>query len=279
MALPFLKWAGGKRRLLPQLEPLLPSDLEDREYCEPFVGGGAVFFSLANRLKGTPLLGDMNPRLMQTYRDVRDRLPQVLHNLRPLVAQVSAEDFYRIRNRFNVGLGSSAQLTAMFIYLNKLCFNGLYRVNRKGDFNVPYGRYKRPRILDVPTIRAASAALQPVMLVGCPRGSDFARTTQFLSKRAFIYVDPPYDPVSTSANFTSYTHRGFDEATQARLARCLHNWSLSGHKVMISQSDTPLIRELYEGFDITTISAPRSVAADGSKRQAVGELVIRNYDV
>ncbi len=241
-----------------------------------------MFFHLAGRLTCADL-SDINLALTRTYIAVADQLDEVLKHLRLFQHQTSEMEFYQHRKRFNelhrdardqVGfdLKRDVELAAQLIYLNKTCFNGLFRVNRAGDFNVPYGRYKSPRVLEEDKLLAAQDALGNAGIFHI----DFEEVQ--LSERTFLYLDPPYDPLSETSNFRGYTSSGFQASEQKRLARCIRHWDREGHKIMLSQSDTPQIRELYRGFNITEICAARSVAAQAASRTSVGELVIRNYD-
>lgn len=278
MTEPFLKWAGGKRRLLPELVARLPQDFESRMYCEPFLGGGALFFSLATRLRFA-YLGDALAPLIVTYRQVRDNLDALIDRLTDLADQISHDDFYRIRTKYNacgwVGPSDLVQ-AAYFIYLNKVGYNGMYRVNRNGEYNIPYGRYHNPKVLDVLRLKQAHAALQRTVNLQRMDFEDLgALATSDSHRRVFFYVDPPYDATSKTANFTSYSGR-FDAAEQVRLAKAIRRWS-QHHKIMVSQADTPRVRELYDGFNIERVTVRRSIAAKASSRKDVRELVIRNY--
>lgn len=272
MATPFLKWAGGKRRLLPEIVALLPVDFKKRLYCEPFVGGGAVFFHLADQI-GQAYLNDRNVALIATYKAVQQYPDRVLQHLERLAQRNTAADFQDIRAQYNGSMQGAAASAAAFIYLNKTCFNGLYRVNRRGHFNVPFGSYKNPRIFDEPGLREASAALQRADL----QHVDFTRVV--CTRPAFIYVDPPYPQASKTADFTQYTAKGFAGWAPHELLRDrVRLWVDRGHKVLLSYPDTPAVRALYEGFYATEVQGPRSVAANGD-RKPVAELLLRNYDL
>ena len=208
-AAPFVKWVGGKGRLLSQLRPLLPSGVEHMRHVEPFVGGGALFFS---RRPGRALLTDINPTLVATYSAIRDDVEGVVGALRRLAGGHSKESYYEIRERYNQGRRvSGSSRAAMFIYLNKTCFNGLHRVNRKGEFNVPVGAYKNPRILNEEGLHVASQALRDVQLECAP----FDALLENAKPGDFIYFDPPYEPVSRTASFTSYARDGFSQDDQS----------------------------------------------------------------
>jgi len=270
-AAPIVKWVGGKGRLLPQLAPLLPPGVELMRHVEPFVGGGAVFFALR---PPRALLCDVNPALVDTYTAVRDDVEAVIDQLRALAAGHDARAYYRVRDRYNRGRKlAPAQRAAMFIYLNKTCFNGLHRVNRRGEFNVPAGRYDNPRILNEDALRSASAELSRAELV-C---SGFERLLTAAKPGDFVSLDPPYEPVSQTASFTAYAQDGFGREDQLRLRDVYAVLDRRGCKLMLSNSDVPFIRDLYARWNIARVSASRAVNSDASKRGPVPEVVVRNY--
>ena len=270
-AAPFVKWVGGKGRLLSQLRPLLPSGVERMRHVEPFVGGGAFFFSRRPR---RALLTDINPNLVATYTAIRDDVEGVIGGLRRLAGSHSKERYYQVRERYNQGRRvSGSKRAAMFIYLNKTCFNGLHRVNRKGEFNVPMGAYKNPRILNEDGLHAASAALQGSDL----RCASFDTLLENAKPVDFVYFDPPYEPVSETASFTSYARDGFSRDDQTRLRDVFRALDRRGCKLMLSNSDVPFIRGLYGDFNVETVAAPRAINCDATKRGKVSELVVRNY--
>jgi len=272
---PFIKWVGGKRRLLPQLEPLMPPGVERRRHVEPFVGGGAFFFA---RAPHDALLCDVNPALVTTYEAVRDELESVIAALAALARRHGKERYYAVRERYNAARTgtkpvSKASQAAMFIYLNKTCFNGLHRVNRKGEFNVPMGRYKNPRILDEERLRDASVALQRAQ-IRCEGFEGLLRTAK---PGDFIYLDPPYEPVSRTASFTGYAKNGFSQDDQVRLRDVFAALHKRGCKLMLSNSDVPFIRELYADWAVHTVHAARAVNSDASRRGKVPEVVVTSY--
>ncbi|MGB8222882.1 MAG: DNA adenine methylase [Polyangiales bacterium] len=270
-AAPFVKWAGGKGRLLSQLRPLLPSGVEQMRHVEPFVGGGALFFA---RRPARALLTDINPTLVATYSAIRDDVAAVIGALRGLAHRHSKESYYEIRERYNEGRRVSvSQRAAMFIYLNKTCFNGLHRVNRKGAFNVPVGSYKNPRILNEDALHAASRALEGAQL----RCEPFDALLESAKPGDFIYFDPPYEPVSQTSSFTSYARDGFSREDQTRLRDVYKALDRRGCKLMLSNSDVPFIRNLYRSFHIDTVAAPRAINCDAKKRGKVTEVLVRNY--
>lgn len=267
---PFIKWAGGKGRLLSQLEPLLPEGVERMRYVEPFLGGGALFF---RRRPAHAILADLNAALVHTYEAVRDEVDCVIAHLARLARAHSTERYYQIRERYNAGGLSRAEHAATFIYLTKTCFNGLHRVNKKGEFNVAAGCYKNPRILDEDTLRAASHALSNAEL----RHASFDALLEYARPGDFVYFDPPYAPVSKTACFTSYAEDGFGPEDQVRLRDVYRALDRRGCRLMLSNSDVPFIRDLYRDYRINTVTALRSISGDAAKRGPVNEVVVRNY--
>lgn len=270
---PFLRWVGGKARLLPELEARLPADVEERRHVEPFLGGGAFFFA---RRPKRALLADVNERLVEAYVAVRDEVEGLIselflhsreHQLAP------AKHYSAVREQFNLGPAwfSPVELAAMLIYLNKTGFNGLYRVNASGAFNVPFGK-RATFEPDVEGLREASRALAGVEIV-C---GDFEQVLlEHGAPGDFIYLDPPYDPASATSNFASYAAGGFGMDDQARVGRVLGRALLEGTPAMLSNHDTPAMRRLYRGLRIEGIEAPRSVGA--KTREAARELIVRTY--
>jgi DNA adenine methylase len=240
-------------------------------HVEPFVGGGALFFS---RRPGRALLTDINPTLVAAYSAIRDDVGRVIVALRGLAGRHSKESYYQVRERYNQGRRVSvSKRAAMFIYLNKTCFNGLHRVNRKGEFNVPVGSYKNPRILNEDGLRAASLALRDAHL----RCAPFDALLENAKPGDFVYFDPPYEPVSQTASFTAYARDGFSQEDQTRLRDVYKALDRRGCKLMLSNSDVPFTRELYKDFNIATVAAPRAINCDPKKRGKVTEIIARNY--
>jgi DNA adenine methylase len=275
-AQPFLKWVGGKAQLLAQFDKFFPTEIS--RYIEPFVGGGAVFFHLKHRFpKMKALLRDINGELINTYRAVRDYPRELMQQLDAHAAEFKAKGgdyFYFVRSRHDL-TGDEKKIVeraARVIFLNKTCFNGLWRVNASGRFNVPVGSNKNARLYDGENILAASLALQGVHL----EVQDFRRTFGETRPGDFIYVDPPYYPVSRTANFTSYAKEDFGEDEQCELHAVFTDAAQRGVHVMLSNSDAPFIRRLYRDFQIHTVQARRMVNCDGSKRGAVNEVVVTN---
>jgi DNA adenine methylase len=270
-ASPFLKWVGGKGKLRHALGALLPRGVELMRHVEPFVGGGALFFA---RAPERALLCDINRDLIDTYRVVRDEPDALLSQLTRLSRGHGEAGYYAVRERFNArSHRSPVERAAQFIYLNKTCFNGLYRVNRKGEFNVPMGRYTNPNIADAATLRAASAALEWAEL----RCAPFETLLSEVRPGDFVYFDPPYEPLSRTANFTTYAQDGFSQADQTRLRDVYRELDRRGAKLMLSNSDVPFIRDLYRGFHLDVVMAPRAVSCDAKTRGPVAEVVVRNY--
>lgn len=275
-AQPFLKWAGGKGQLLDQFEQFLPSE-PMRGYYEPFVGSGAVFFHLRPRkLFDRYQLSDVNPELVNCYRVIRDQVDALIAQLAEHKAQHHAQgsDYYYTVREWDRQPDWSQQddvtRAARMIYLNKTCYNGLWRVNSKGYFNVPVGRYKNPAILDEPRLLAASDALDGVDL--CVQ--DFEAVVHQAGAGDFVYFDPPYVPLSDTANFTSYARRSFGPEQQRELARAFATLADQGARVMLSNSDTSFVRALYKGFRVHTVTARRNINSAKRKRGRVNEIVV-----
>jgi len=262
---PFLKWAGGKGQLLEQYGPLFAQRF--KRYHEPFVGGGAVFFHLR---PARAALSDYNTELIGCFQAVRDDVCGVIDALRKHVYE--RDHFYAVRALDPATL-PPAERAARTIYLNRSCFNGLYRVNAQGRFNVPFGRYTNPRLVDAPNLGACACALRRVRL-DC---SSFTGVLERAKRGDFVYLDPPYNPTSKTASFTGYSAGGFGPDKQRELARVYAELDRRGILVMLSNSDTPLVRELYGGLRIVEVRAARAINSKGSRRGAVTELVILNY--
>jgi DNA adenine methylase len=240
-------------------------------HVEPFAGGAAFFFSRAPK---RALLCDVNPTLVATYRAVRDDVESVIAELQPLAKGHDEARYYALRERYNHHEQiNEAERAALFIYLNKTCFNGLHRVNQRGEFNVPVGRYENPRILDSEGLRTASLRLQRSEL----RCESFEGLLESARPGDFVYLDPPYEPVSRTASFTAYAKGGFGQDMQARLRDVFAALDKRRCRLMLSNSDTPLIRELYRRFKLDVVAAPRAINCDGRGRGKVAEIVVRNY--
>jgi DNA adenine methylase len=274
---PFVKWAGGKGQLLKRLEKYFPENFGT--YYEPFLGGGAVFFHLVQRRKGhrfNAVLSDINDELITTYGVIKNQVDDLINQLRSHILKYRANPknyYYTIRaSEPSVDVERAARL----IFLNKTCYNGLYRVNSKGKFNVPFGKYKNPKILDEENLRSVSSVLcwSNAKLLA----TDFQKATKDAKNGDFIYFDPPYQPISSTANFTSYTETGFSGDEQERLAKLFRALHKRGCKVLLSNSDTPEIHTLYEGFNIEVVSALRAISCKGNQRKGHTELIISSFE-
>jgi DNA adenine methylase len=272
-ARPFLKWAGGKWAIADQIKPLLPYDLSERVYREPFLGGGAMFFYLERELTETAVLTDSLADLVTTYKVVREHADALLTHLEQLRRARSPEHFYEIRTAFNQQRDAApVERAAWLIYLNKTCYNGLFRTNQSGAFNVPIGRFTNPGIVDPAALRLAGAALTNHEI----RQEKFDYLLDEARAGDVIYFDPPYVPLSKTANFSAYADGMFSLADQARLADVFRKLDQRGCLLALSNSDTPEVRKLYADFDISRIFAPRAISAKASTRGEVTELLIRN---
>jgi len=268
-ARPFLKWAGGKSQLLSELFARVPRSFG--RYFEPFLGGGALFFALqSNGHTVEAYLSDANAKLIDTYRAVRDEVETVIAELTTFAND--REAYYTVRAMRPDELGPALR-AARFIYLNKTCYNGLYRENQRGEFNVPFGRYKNPRICDAEKLRAAALTLREVQL----ECHDFGKMLDMAKAGDFVYLDPPYDPLSATSSFTSYHEDGFGEEEQRRLAATVRELDRHGVYVVLSNSDTQLIRELYKGLIVDDVQAARAINSKAERRGKIGELIVRNY--
>lgn len=268
----FLKWAGGKRQILDQLSLLLPKKIT--RYFEPFIGGGAMFFDIKQRFKPRfSLVSDINPDLINAYHFIKDDVDKLIESLKEIKkTNHSKEAFYEKRKEYN-STHDRLKKAALLIYLNKTCFNGLFRVNSKGEFNVPFGRYKNPAILQESRLRLASHLLQDTDI----RLFDFDNILPLVEGGDFIYLDPPYFPLNGTSNFTSYQIGAFGTEQQRRLATLFRQLDKKGCNIMLSNSNTPLIRDLYKGYTFVTIKAKRMINCKGSRRGEIDEYVITNY--
>ncbi len=275
---PFIKWAGGKRALLPELLRLMPKDFNN--YFEPFIGGGALFFELSKLglLNGKKAyLFDANDELINTYQTVKKQPKKLLKQLREFQTKHSEEFYYATRamdRELNFKSLPAEIRAARFIYLNKTCFNGLWRVNSKGYHNVPIGRYKNPIIYDEDTIMAASTALQNAEI----RHADFAKVLDFADKGDFVYFDPPYYPLNATSSFTAYHENVFLDEEQKRLHGVFKELAGRGASVMHSNSDTEFIKGLYKGYQIEFVEVNRFINSKSSGRGKIREIITRNFN-
>jgi DNA adenine methylase len=269
---PFLKWAGGKRQLLGVLIPCVDASGEFGRYHEPFLGGGALFFEMARtgRLRGWATLSDNNPNLIDAYWGVKKDVESVIGLLQAHKKQHKKEYYYEVRA--NVPQ-ERLERAARIIYLNRTCYNGLYRENRKGRFNVPFGRYKNPTICDEENLRAVAQALKRARI----EKSHFAKTIDRAEGGDLVYFDPPYHPISKTASFTSYEKNGFGEPSQRLLADVFRELDKMGVKLILSNSMTALVLELYRGFRIEEVFANRALNSKADRRGKVPEALVRNF--
>jgi len=268
---PIVKWAGGKTKLLPEIEKRMPSRY--RRYFEPFFGGGALFFHVQPRIA---ILGDWNRDLVNMYRCVAWNVEAVIRRLHQHRSRHEQDYYYQTRDAWNDESRSwgNVDRAAAFIYLNKTCFNGLWRVNKSGAFNVPMGRYKNPQIFSPEALRTASKLLRRTEL----HAGSYIDCADKAEAGDFVYFDPPYDPVNETSKFVSYTEGNFGRDDQRELARLASHLSDRGCAVMLSNHDTPFIREIYKGFKIERVMCPRAINSKASSRGAVAEVLIRNYE-
>lgn len=267
---PILKWVGGKRQLLADIIPLINKNCST--YVEPFVGGGAVFFELQPK---KAIINDYNAELINVYEVVRDFPEELIALLEEHTRENSEDYFYNLRaldRNAEYTEMSSIQKAARIIYLNKTCYNGLYRVNSAGQFNSPYGKYKNPNIVNATTIRAMSKYLQnPKITI---KQGDYREVLKGLRKGAFVYMDPPYMPISSSSSFTGYTENGFSYEQQIALKNECDRLKEKGISFIQSNSDCPEIRELYKEYDIRTVQARRNINSAANKRGEIKEVLI-----
>lgn len=292
LAKPFVKWVGGKTQLLDDLKRVLPIGFAQKQnvvYVEPFVGGGAVLFWILQQFPNIKkaVINDINPHLITTYRIIKEQPTKLIELLRvfqdeyiPLNEDERKNYYLNKRNIYNDSSLSEIEISALFIFLNKTCFNGLYRVNSKGEFNVPHGRYSNPKICDEATILADSRILQKVEIL-C---GDFAETIAYATPNALFYFDPPYKPLSKTSSFNSYAKEEFDDNEQIRLRDFCHqisaqkvNFILSNSDVKGKDVDDNFFDELYCNYEIQRVMATRMVNSNPEKRGKLTELLIRNY--
>ncbi len=266
---PIVKWVGGKRQLMFELLKNMP--VSYNRYFEPFIGGGALFFELQ---PDNAYISDMNEELINLYQVVRDNVDELITDLQK--HDISKEYFMEIRNidrTEEYKNWSNVKKASRFIYLNRTCFNGMYRVNSKGEFNVPFGHYKNPRILDENNLINCSNLLQKTEI----KHADFSKILKKVKKGDFVYFDPPYVPLSETSSFTSYTKDGFDMDMQFKLRDVCDELDSMGVKFLLSNSDTKLVNELYENYNIKKVFASRQINANADGRGKITEVLVRNY--
>ena len=300
-ATPIMKWAGGKTQLIPQIDENLPKEIfsgQIKRYIEPFVGGGALFFYIAKKFRDIEefILADANRELILLYKVVKNDVDALIQKLTkieeeyyPLVETERKKYFYKIREEFNSKIPTLnysqydkkwIKRSAQIIFMNHTCFNGLFRVNSKGEFNVPFGRYKNPKILDEENLLAVSHTFQSAkILLG-----DFSIIEKYVDDKTFVYFDPPYRPISKTASFKSYSKSDFNDNEQLRLAKFFRTLDKTGAKLMLSNSDPKNINldddffeNAFEGFNINRVEANRMINSKASKRGPINELLILNY--
>ena len=290
-AKPFIKWAGGKSQLLSEIRSKYPTTIE--KYCEPFVGGGAVLFDvLSNYQPKEVLINDINAELINTYRQIKENCEPLISQLSDLqdkYKSISDEQrkalFFEKRERFNSlkingNVDANLEKAALFIFINKTCFNGLYRVNSKGLFNVPFNNAKNPLLCDSENLRTCSEVLQNVeMTVG-----DYSMCENFIDDKTFVYIDPPYRPLTQTAAFTSYSENDFSDIQQVELEMFVERISRKGARVVASNSDPKNVNaddnffdDLYSKFKIKRIFASRAINSKGSGRGKISELLVANF--
>ncbi len=299
-AKPFLKWVGGKRQLLEQFDSLYPVELKLKKiknYYEPFVGGGAVFFDVAQNYEvENAYLYDINDELILTYKVIQNNIQKLIEFLYRYEKQYKKLDdekqkgyYYELREsfnlqRFNIDYNRYSEnwipRAAQTIFLNKTCFNGLFRFNSKGGFNSPMGRYKNPKILDEQNLLKVSKLLE----IATIKKADFKEIKNDIKNNSFVYFDPPYRPISKTSSFTSYNKFNFKDDEQVQLASLFYELNQQGHKLMLSNSDPKNIdpnddffETIYSNFNITKVDAKRSINSNGTKRNSIKEIVVTNY--
>ena len=269
---PMLKWVGGKRQLLPEIVPMINE--KSTLYVEPFIGGGAVLFNMQPK---KAIINDYNQELINVYKTVRDNLEELLDELRVHEEKNSSDYYYEIRaldRADEFEKMSNIEKAARIIYLNKTCYNGLYRVNSSGQFNSPYGRYKKPNIVNEPVLRAISKYFNSNEIEIL--NGDYKEVLKNLSQEAFVYLDPPYMPISSSSSFTGYTEGGFGYNSQVELKKECDKLNKQGIRFVQSNSDCEQIRELYKDYKIKTVKAKRSINSVAKKRGEINEVLIYN---
>lgn len=266
---PFLKWVGGKRQLMPLIVEHLPENIRDYKYIEPFIGGGAVLFNLQPK---NATINDFNEELINVYQVIKNNLDELIVDLKK--HKNEAEYFYSIRSLDRNGEFkklTAVQRASRVIFLNKTCFNGLYRVNNAGEFNSPFGRYKNPNIVNEPTLKAVNKFLN------CNnidiKSGDYSEILKQADKKCFVYLDPPYHPISESSNFTGYVQGGWNMYDQVDLKTACDELDKKGVKFLLSNSSAEFIKDLYKDYKITIVKANRAINSNGANRGEVDEVL------
>ena len=291
---PFIKWVGGKGQLLPEINKLYPIELGKNinKYAEIFLGGGAVLFDILSKYKLDEVyISDKNLELINTYKSIRDNVDILIKSLKEMEEQYIPLDnenrkdyYYKKREEYNsLKINSEVnniEKAVLFIFLNKTCFNGLYRVNKKGEFNVPMGAYKKPKICDEENLKNVSLTLRNVKIVY----ADYRESEKFIDDKTFVYIDPPYRPLNITSSFTSYTENDFNDKEQIELAEYINVLNKKGAKIVISNSDPKnndiddnFFDKLYKNYNINRVKATRMLNSNASLRGAINELLITNY--
>ena len=291
---PFIKWVGGKGQLLSEINKLYPVELGKniKKYAEIFVGGGAVLFDILSKYKLDEVyISDKNLELINTYKSIRDNVDILIKSLKemeeqyiPLDTENRKDYYYKKREEYNsLKINSEVnniEKAVLFIFLNKTCFNGLYRVNKKGEFNVPMGAYKKPKICDEENLKNVSLALKKVKIIY----ADYRESESFIDEKTFVYIDPPYRPLNITSSFTSYTENDFNDKEQIELAEYINVLNKKGAKIVISNSDPKnndiddnFFDKLYKNYNINRVKATRMLNSNASLRGAINELLITNY--
>lgn len=273
---PVVKWVGGKRQLLPEIKKYSPKKYNT--YFEPFVGGGAVLFELQPK---NAIVNDINKELINLYSVIQNNVDDLIEKLSDTESYSNTSDcYYRVREldrepqKYNKMTG--VDRAARILYLNKTCYNGLYRVNSMGEFNSPFGSYKNPNIVNSITLKAVSKYFNESNIKFL--NGDFEKTVKTAKKDDFVYFDPPYAPISKTSNFTGYNENGFGENEQIRLKELCNTLDKKGVKFLLSNSDCEFIRDLYKDYNIVTIQAKRTINSNANNRGAISEVLIRNYE-
>ncbi len=271
---PFLKWVGGKRQIMPSIVELLPKNIGVYNYVEPFIGGGAVLFNLQPK---NAVINDFNSELINVYKVIKNNLNELITDLKKHVN--NSDYFYELRSLDRTDDFKNltpVQRASRIIYLNKTCFNGLYRVNNAGEFNAPFGRYKNPNIVNEPTLKAVSKFLN-LNNISINSG-DYSDILKQTDEKSFVYLDPPYHPISENSNFTGYIQGGWDMYDQIELRKACDDLHKKGVKFLLSNSSADFIKDEYKEYHIVTVKANRAINSDGANRGEVDELLIRNYE-
>lgn len=291
---PFLKWAGGKGQLISEIEKYYPFDTSNiNKYAEPFIGGGAILFDILNKYNLQDIyISDINKELINTYKVIQKNIDDLIellsdmenkylhadNHLRKKIYLTSRDNFNNIK--LDINNLCNVEKAALMIFLNKTCFNGLYRVNKQGLFNVPMGAYKNPTICNIVNLYNISAKIQNINMI-C---GDYSKSADFIDEYTFVYIDPPYRPLTSTSNFTSYSENNFDDNEQVRLAKFIDKIHLKGAKIVISNSDPTNTNEqdnffykLYSSYNINKVNATRMINSNGKSRGKIKELLITNF--